>query len=84
MTTSTITVNDSEWTLVLDGAGIIQLNSRGHIHVHIGTVSPPIDTDAYHSVNRGAEIEFSYSGTENVYCMNGAPGDIALIHTRFV
>jgi len=84
MATSKATVNNTEWTLILNGAGFIQLKSRGHIHVHIGATVPALDTEVFHPVPRSDGIDFSYSGTENVYCMNGDSDDMTLICTEIV
>ena len=84
MTTLVTTINNNEWSLILSGKGIIQLKTRGHIHIHIGTAAPAIDAKTFHTAARTDNIDFSYSGTENVYCMNGAPGEIVLTHTNCV
>ena len=81
MATLITTINNNAWTLILNGAGIIQIKPYGYIHIHIGTTPPIIDTEAYHSVSRSNSVDFSYSGTENVYCKNGTSADIAIVHT---
>lgn len=70
MATTRITINSTEWTLILAGAGIVQLTKFSHIHIHIGSVPPAVDTDAYHSIPFTGGTDITYSGTENVYAIS--------------
>lgn len=76
MATQKITLNDNEWTLVLVGAGIVQLVKHNQIRVFIGTAAPAVNTDVYHSVSFSGDTDIDYTGTENIYCRAGFTGSV--------
>jgi len=66
MATTEVTINDSTWTQVLAGAGLITLKSNTvKALVHIAGGSPATNAPGHELQFR--EGAFTYTGTENVY-----------------
>ena len=81
MTTRVEVVNDTVYTAVLLGPGVITLEESGMVKVHVGTVLPAVTTTAFHPLAHGIDHQYSYSGSETTWMLNDGTGDCNVVVT---
>lgn len=68
MPTKRFSLSSNVWTQVTSGAGVVDVvEGCSHVLVHVNTVSPPIETNDFHTLRWGGKDTFPYGQSENIY-----------------
>ncbi len=72
----------SAWVEVSNGATLLEVD-RGAALIHIGTVAPAANSQAYHRLGGDWPRSLVYSGTQKIYARAGVSG-ASLIVTKVI